>query len=177
MVDANEKEPRSIRLQGLSECQRQRKAEESRGMGIRTPVMEKNRGRGARRTLFQMRETSSYRDHQPLHLKTQRQNLTQHCICWRCVSGISSHYDNAYTLIIDCDNNSLGQRTLPKTCNKITWPAPGQSFLDQTCLLYTVTMFPRRIKITYTERQKVTFIIKLGAKENEALALIADLGM
>lgn len=30
MVDANEKEPRSIRLQGLSECQREKRRERER---------------------------------------------------------------------------------------------------------------------------------------------------
>lgn len=33
MVDANEKEPRSIRLQGLSECQRQREREREKWAG------------------------------------------------------------------------------------------------------------------------------------------------
>lgn len=33
MVDANEKEPRSIRLQGLSECQRERGTEREMGRG------------------------------------------------------------------------------------------------------------------------------------------------
>lgn len=34
MVDANEKEPRSIRLQGLSECQRERGIETGRGKAV-----------------------------------------------------------------------------------------------------------------------------------------------
>lgn len=33
MVDANEKEPRSIRLQGLSECQREREKDREIGRG------------------------------------------------------------------------------------------------------------------------------------------------
>lgn len=47
MVDANEKEPRSIRLQGLSECQREGESRREMGRGKavkkRTEVQETGR--------------------------------------------------------------------------------------------------------------------------------------
>lgn len=47
MVDANEKEPRSIRLQGLSECQREgeKDREMGRGKAVTKKTEAEERGR------------------------------------------------------------------------------------------------------------------------------------